>query len=259
MLELELEWEKTVESIVESPPVRYGPWQAGEGSAVATEAPATAAELTRPAGARPVSQRLAKRALDLVCATVLLAALVPLLLVVAVLIKLSSPGPILFAQRRIGKDGQPFTMYKFRTMMADNDASIHQAYTRALIKGAAPTHGGVFKLRRDPRVTEVGRILRATSLDEIPQLVNVLQGDMSLVGPRPPLSYEVELYGPRERGRLAVTPGLTGLWQVSGRSALNFQQMIDLDLAYIEHWSIWLDLRILFRTPFVVLTRQGAH
>src|SRR6185295_6235045 len=127
-----------------------------------------------------------------------------------------------------------------------------------LIEGKAESTGNTFKMRNDPRITPVGRILRRLSLDELPQLINILRGEMSLVGPRPPLPYEVEQYGPRELGRLTVTPGLTGLWQVSGRAVLNFHQMIDLDLAYIERWSIWLDLKILAQTPLVVLTGRGA-
>jgi lipopolysaccharide/colanic/teichoic acid biosynthesis glycosyltransferase len=127
-----------------------------------------------------------------------------------------------------------------------------------LIQGTAQATGNTFKLQNDSRITPVGRVLRRLSLDELPQLINVLRGEMSLVGPRPPLPYEVAQYGPRELGRLSVPPGLTGLWQVSGRAILNFHQMIDLDLAYIERWSLWLDLKILARTPLVVLTGRGA-
>ena len=151
-----------------------------------------------------------------------------------------------------------FCLYKFRTMFANNDQAIHQAYYRALINGEAKPLDGTFKLTYDPRITPIGRFLRRFSLDELPQLLNVLKGDMSLVGPRPPIPYEVELYRPRERSRLSVIPGITGLWQVSGRNSLNFQQMIDLDLAYIERWSLWLDIQILARTVFVVATGRGA-
>jgi lipopolysaccharide/colanic/teichoic acid biosynthesis glycosyltransferase len=150
-------------------------------------------------------------------------------------------------------------MYKFRSMYSNNDDSQHQAYYRSLIAGTAQSEGGSFKLTADPRITPLGRILRRSSLDELPQLINVLRGEMSLVGPRPPLAYEVELYDERALQRLTVTPGITGLWQVSGRSKLNFQQMIDLDLTYISTWSLWLDLRILLRTPFVVVAVMGAH
>ncbi len=203
-------------------------------------------------------QLAVKRGIDLVAAIVLLLVLLPLLLITAALVKFSSPGPILFRQRRVGKGGREFWMYKFRTMLPNSDASIHQTYYRALIRGEANPIGGKFKLSHDPRITPIGRLLRRTSLDELPQLLNVVKGDMSLVGPRPPIPYEVELYGLRERSRLSVTPGITGLWQVSGRNTLNFQQMIDLDLNYIEHWSVWLDLVILFRTCIVVLTGRGA-
>jgi lipopolysaccharide/colanic/teichoic acid biosynthesis glycosyltransferase len=149
-------------------------------------------------------------------------------------------------------------MAKFRTMTADNDPATHRQYYCALIRGEVAANNGTFKLARDPRITRVGRVLRRYSLDELPQLINVLRGEMSLVGPRPPISYEVELYGERDRLRLSVTPGLTGLWQVSGRNQLNFQQMVDLDIEYVESWSFWLDLVILARTPLVVITGRGA-
>jgi len=200
----------------------------------------------------------AKRVLDVVCALVLLAVLAPVLLVVAVLVRIDSPGPIIFHQQRIGVGGRPFVMYKFRTMQVQSDVRLHQVYYADLIKGSAQPRNGLFKLTDDPRVTRVGHILRRFSLDELPQLVNIVRGDMSLVGPRPPLPYEVDLYGPRDRLRLEVLPGLTGLWQVSGRSRLGFQEMIELDLAYIEQWSIWLDLWIMLRTPLVVLGGSDA-
>jgi lipopolysaccharide/colanic/teichoic acid biosynthesis glycosyltransferase len=196
--------------------------------------------------------------LDVVCAIVLLILLAPVLLVIAGLVRLDSPGPVLFRQQRIGAWGRVFVMYKFRTMRQEGDVSIHQAYYADLIRGTAQPRNGLFKLSDDPRITRTGRILRRYSLDELPQLVNILQGHMSLVGPRPPIPYEVDHYGPRERRRLEVTPGLTGLWQVSGRSRLSFQEMIELDLTYIEHWSIWLDLWIMLRTPLVVLGGAGA-
>ncbi len=199
-----------------------------------------------------------KRALDVVGAVLLLIAVTLLLLAVAMLVRLDSSGPILFRQQRIGLGGRVFVMYKFRTMSVDSDAGIHQAYYSGLISGTAEPSNGVFKLSHDPRVTNSGGVLRRFSLDELPQLMNVLRGDMSLVGPRPPIPYEVEQYGPREWLRLEVPPGLTGLWQVSGRNLLDFQQMIELDLAYIERWSIWLDLWIMARTPFVVLAARGA-
>jgi lipopolysaccharide/colanic/teichoic acid biosynthesis glycosyltransferase len=199
-----------------------------------------------------------KRIVDVVLALVLLLSLLPVIVCIAVAIRLSSPGPVIFRQQRVGKAGRLFWMYKFRTMVTNSDAQIHAAYYRSLVRGEAAPIDGAFKLARDPRVTRVGRFLRRASLDEVPQLVNVLRGEMSLVGPRPPIPYEVELYGVRERQRLTVLPGLTGLWQVSGRSLLSFQEMIDLDLAYIQHWSIWLDLRILLWTPLVVIAGLGA-
>jgi lipopolysaccharide/colanic/teichoic acid biosynthesis glycosyltransferase len=151
-----------------------------------------------------------------------------------------------------------FWFYKFRTMFQNNDSARHREYYALLVRGHAPSTAGAYKMAHDPRVTSLGRVLRRSSLDEIPQLLNVLKGDMSLVGPRPPIPYEVEMYGPREMARLSVTPGLTGLWQVSGRSTLNFQQMVELDLAYITHWSLLLDLLILLKTPWAVVTGRGA-
>ena len=201
---------------------------------------------------------LAKRVFDVTVAVVLLVVLAPVLACVALAVRLSSPGPILFVQPRLGKNGRTFTMYKFRTMRPGGDPAVHRAYVRALICGAAEPQDGAFKLSDDPRVTRVGRFLRRFSLDELPQLLNVLKGNMSLVGPRPPLAYEVELYSARDRGRLSVAPGLTGLWQVSGRSELTFQEMVDLDLEYIERWSMWLDLKILIRTPLIVIIGRGA-
>jgi lipopolysaccharide/colanic/teichoic acid biosynthesis glycosyltransferase len=204
------------------------------------------------------AQLILKRSVDVVLALLLLLGLLPVCLLAVEAVWLSSPGPIVFRQQRAGKDGRLFWMYKFRTMVTNGDSQIHAAYYRQLVSGEAAPIDGAFKLARDPRVTRVGRFLRRTSVDEIPQLVNVLTGDMSLVGPRPPIPYETELYGPRERRRLDVVPGITGLWQVSGRSSLSFQEMIDLDLAYIANWSIWLDLKILLLTPLAVLTGTGA-
>ena len=209
------------------------------------------------ANAHEAAKKL-KRVLDMLTAAITLLVLLPLLATVALLVWLSSPGPILFRQKRVGINGATFTLFKFRTMYHGASSAIHQAYYKALIEGTADKTGNTFKLKNDPRITPVGRMLRRLSLDEVPQLINVLRGEMSLVGPRPPLPYEVEQYGPRELGRLMVQPGLTGLWQVSGRAILNFHQMIDLDLAYIERWSLWLDLQILARTPLVVLTGRGA-
>jgi lipopolysaccharide/colanic/teichoic acid biosynthesis glycosyltransferase len=199
-----------------------------------------------------------KRLLDVVVALTVLIVLLPVLLTIALLVRLSSPGPIIFKQQRLGRDGRRFGFYKFRTMVAHNDPSAHQAYSTALIRGVAAPIGRTYKLAADPRVTCVGAILRRYSLDELPQLFNVVCGEMSLVGPRPPLPFESDLYGEREWRRLAVLPGMTGLWQVSGRCALNFQEMVELDIQYIEGWSLWLDLMILARTPVAVLSGDGA-
>lgn len=209
----------------------------------------------------PGIQFALKRSLDLFGALVGGLLISPLLLALAVAVKLDSPGPVLFRQRRIGQGGRPFTFYKFRTMQHNNDPEIHKDYVSALIREESEElkgDGGSYKIEADPRVTRLGRLLRRTSLDELPQLFNVLRGDMSLVGPRPPIDYEVELYGERELGRLAVLPGMTGLWQVSGRAQTTYQQMVDLDLEYIRTWSFLLDLRILAKTVGVVLVRRGA-
>jgi lipopolysaccharide/colanic/teichoic acid biosynthesis glycosyltransferase len=207
---------------------------------------------------RTAAEVTAKRAIDISCALLLLIFSLPLFLLIAIVVRLGSPGPILFRQQRMGASGRLFVMYKFRTMVADNDSSIHQDYYSNLIRGDAQPTNSIFKLVDDPRIIRTGRLLRRFSLDELPQLLNVLQGNMSLVGPRPPIPYEVELYNPRERLRLQATPGLTGLWQVSGRNRLTFQQMVELDLTYIERWSLWLDLWIILRTPLAVLAPQDA-
>jgi len=200
----------------------------------------------------------AKRTLDVLAAAALLLILLPVLILVAAAVFVSSPGPILFRQQRVGFAGRLFWFYKFRTMYDGNDPSAHLAYYRQLVVGEAQPTGRSFKLANDPRVTPVGRTLRRYSLDEFPQLFNVLKGDMSLVGPRPPIPYEADLYGTRELERLRVRPGLTGLWQISGRSELTFQEMIDLDLAYIAQWSLVNDLSIIARTPWVIISGRGA-
>ena len=174
---------------------------------------------------------------------------------------MESSGPALFRQERLGKNGAPFTFYKFRTMVDGNDPSIHQKYVEQLItQGSEAAKGdtGSFKIGNDPRVTRFGRILRRTSIDELPQLINMLLGDMSLVGPRPPLRYEVELYSARAMRRLEVRPGITGLWQVSGRCQTTFDEMVDLDIEYVDNWSLGLDAKIILRTIPVVFGRKGA-
>ena len=194
----------------------------------------------------------AKRGLDVLVSVVVLILCLPGLAVVAVLVKLSSRGPVLFRQERIGRDGRPFVMYKFRTMREG---------ASAVCRDSLPPNevcGPVFKLRRDPRVTPIGRVLRVSSLDELPQLWNVLRGDMSLVGPRPPLPTEVLLYNPLHRRRLSVPPGLTGPWQIAGRSEVDFETWMRMDLQYIDDWSLLTDLRILARTIPAVLSGRGA-
>jgi lipopolysaccharide/colanic/teichoic acid biosynthesis glycosyltransferase len=207
--------------------------------------------------------RMVKRILDVSVAALLLIALSPVFLVCALLVWRSSPGPILFRQERIGEGGQPFTFLKFRSMRANSDPSLHQEYVAAFISGQAEQQPSgqraMYKLTRDPRVTTAGHWLRKTSLDELPQLLNVLRGDMSMVGPRPPIRYELDHYRPEHFSRLAVKPGITGLWQVSGRSLTTFEEMVALDISYIQHPSIVEDLRILLKTVPVVFRQSGAQ
>jgi exopolysaccharide biosynthesis polyprenyl glycosylphosphotransferase len=199
-------------------------------------------------------QLMAKRGLDILGAAFGLLVLGPLVMLpVAVAIRLTSPGPILFRQRRSGLHGRQFTMYKFRTMVSNAEM------LRAELEAFNEVTGPAFKMEHDPRVTPLGRFLRRTSLDEFPQFWNVLLGDMSLVGPRPPIPSEVDKYDPWHRRRLSMKPGLTCLWQISGRSAVGFDQWMKLDLEYIDHWSLMLDLRILARTIPVVLSGFGAR
>lgn len=193
-----------------------------------------------------------KRAIDVAGALAGLIVLSPALLVVAAIIRMDSAGSPLYSQTRVGLSGRRFKMFKFRTMRCDSDTAVHEKYVQSLIVSGAGADrrndSGAFKLDDDPRITRVGAWLRKNSIDELPQLLNVLVGDMSLVGPRPPLPYEVELYTPRHRRRLDVVPGMTGLWQVSGRNRTTFEEMIDLDLLYIENRSTMLDLTILLKT-----------
>jgi lipopolysaccharide/colanic/teichoic acid biosynthesis glycosyltransferase len=169
-----------------------------------------------------------------------------------VAIKLDSPGPMFYRQQRVGKDGRRFGMVKFRSMRQDAERLLDE------LRAQNEATGPLFKMRRDPRVTGVGRVLRRWSLDELPQLFNVLKGEMSLIGPRPPLPSEVEQYEDWQHGRLRLVPGMTGLWQVSGRSEVPFHDMVRLDLHYIRNWSLGLDLEILLRTIPAVLTNRGA-
>lgn len=201
------------------------------------------------------------RALDLVLTTVMIVCLSPLLAAITVAVRLDSPGRVVFRQRRLGRCLKPFTLNKFRTMREGTPDDTHREYVLALIAGNDTARGEgrpLFKLTEDERVTRLGHLLRRTSLDELPQLFNVLRGDMSLVGPRPPIPYEVERYPADWFARFAVKPGLTGLWQVSGRSELDLREMVALDVEYIERRSPWLNVTILARTIPAVLNRQGA-
>jgi exopolysaccharide biosynthesis polyprenyl glycosylphosphotransferase len=195
---------------------------------------------------------LLKRSLDWVGALALLLTTWPLWIAAALAIRLESAGPVFFVQRRCGRFGRVFPCLKFRTMVVDAEGH------RAALEDHNEQSGPVFKMRNDPRVTRVGRVLRRYSIDELPQLINVLVGHMSLVGPRPPLPAEVERYELHHRARLSVRPGLTCLWQVSGRSDIGFEQWMDLDLQYIDRWSIWLDLKILLKTIPAVISARGA-
>lgn len=194
-----------------------------------------------------------KRLFDILVALVMLILASPVMIVTAILIKLTSRGPIIFKQIRVGQGGRHFWCYKFRSMVVDAEAQ------RQHLMHLNEATGPVFKIKCDPRVTRVGAIIRRYSIDELPQLFNVLRGDMSIVGPRPPLPCEVECYSPRERGRLAVRPGLTCLWQIGGRSSLNFDRWVELDLFYIETMSFANDIKIVLKTIPAVLSGSGAH
>lgn len=208
--------------------------------------------------------RTVKRTMDIVGSILLLFFGSPIFILIAIAVKVTSPGPVFYRQQRTGQYGIPFYLLKFRSMHVGNDSGVHKQYVQQLIAGTASRqdtstrHKAVYKLTRDPRVTLVGRFLRKTSLDELPQFFNVLKGEMSLVGPRPPIDYEVERYEVWHRRRLLeAKPGITGLWQVNGRNRLSFDDMVRLDLRYAKMWSPWLDLAILLRTPKAML--EGAH
>ena len=210
--------------------------------------------------------RMMKRMMDILGSVLALVFFSPIFLVVAVAVKATSRGPVFFRQPRIGQYGNSFVFLKFRSMHVDNDAAVHKEYVQQLIAGKAdknPSNGngqGVYKLTTDSRITRVGAFLRKTSLDELPQFYNVLKGEMSLVGPRPPVPYEVEAYDIWHRRRLLeAKPGITGLWQVSGRSSVKFDDMVRLDLHYARNWSPWMDIKILLRTPGAVVLGEGAH
>ena len=222
---------------------------------------------------------LLKRWTDIIFASIMLFLALPVMVLCAIAVKLDSEGPIIFAQERVGAkvrgknnrrawEVTPITVFKFRTMYYNTSPELHRKFVEALMNKDEDTmaklNGGnldaknKYKMTRDPRITRVGAFLRKTSLDELPQLFNILRGDMSLVGPRPALAYEVNMYKPEYIERLSAKPGLTGWWQVVGRSQVEFDQMIDMDLYYIEHQSFWLDLKIIFQTPFAILKSKGA-
>lgn len=222
--------------------------------------------LARMAKKRPA--QFIKRIIDFFGSLFALVFFSPLFLIIAFLIKLSSDGPVFFKQERVGLLGKRFMFLKFRTMFKDNDPTIHKEFVKKLICGEQNTTGGkedtnqecAYKITRDPRVTTVGEFLRKTSLDELPQFINVLRGEMSLVGPRPPIPYECAEYEIWHRRRvLEMKPGITGLWQVKGRSRTTFDEMVRMDIQYIQNWSIWLDIKILVKTPLAVITGKGAY
>ncbi len=207
-------------------------------------------------GVLPVQHRatrLVQRAFDVLASLFFLLLLLPLFLLLAALVKASSPGPVLFIQKRVGKDGKEFPLFKFRSMVQDAER------LRRALEAQNERSGPVFKMKNDPRITPVGNVLRRFSLDELPQLFNVLKGEMSMIGPRPALPSEVANYTPRQMQRLSVTPGLTGLWQVSGRAAVSFEHSVELDLHYIQNQSVGLNLRIILMTIPAVLGGDGAY
>jgi lipopolysaccharide/colanic/teichoic acid biosynthesis glycosyltransferase len=215
-----------------------------------------------PTGVRARAHRVLKRGLDIIGSLGFLVTMAPVFAVIAVLVKLTSKGPVFFRQERIGEMARPFKMVKFRTMFTGSDSAIHQAFVTQFITSGGqsePVKDAPFKIANDPRITPLGHFLRKTSLDELPQFWNVLCGEMSLVGPRPPLAYEVEKYKQWHCRRvLEAKPGITGLWQVTGRSRTTFDEMVRLDLRYARKRSVWNDIRILLATPGAVVGGKGA-
>ncbi|MGQ9455882.1 MAG: sugar transferase [Armatimonadota bacterium] len=215
-------------------------------------------------GHKPFKQYRMKRVLDVIAALIGLILAAPLAAIIAVLIKLTSPGPVLFKQVRVGKDGREFVLYKFRSMHVGSDDSRHREYIKLFIEGRddelRKLQGDkkLYKMTSDDRVTPIGKFLRRTSLDELPQLINVLRGEMSMVGPRPHLPYEVELYKDWHRRRLEGMPGITGWWQIHGRSRVPFDGAVRMDLWYLEHQSLILDIRIMLRTITKAIVGRGA-
>jgi lipopolysaccharide/colanic/teichoic acid biosynthesis glycosyltransferase len=217
--------------------------------------------LTEPARSATAWTRAGKPLFDLVVASLCLMILCPLLVAAAILIRLTTPGPALFRQTRIGRDNRPFVLYKFRSMYTGTTDEVHRQYVRELLTQAQPAKGGqrgLYKLEDDPRITPLGRLLRRTSIDELPQLVNVIRGEMSLVGPRPVLPWEAKVIGETHGERFEVRPGITGLWQVSGRCTLTMRQALELDAEYARRQSFGLDLMILLKTVPAVLSTRGA-
>ena len=207
---------------------------------------------------------MTKRAFDVLLVVAGLVVLWPVFVLTAIVIKLDSPGPVLYRQARIGERGRAFVMFKFRSMHANSDPGLHQAHVSRLIQqNLTPEQlnggqKGSLKMENDPRITRVGNFIRKTSIDELPQVFNVLRGEMSMVGPRPPLPYEVELYKKWHCRRLDVPLGITGLWQVKGRNQVSFDEMVRMDLEYIERQSLWLDMVILLQTPWALISARGA-
>lgn len=217
-------------------------------------------------GSRKKSLLMVKRALDITISALVILMLSPVYIAISLAIKLTSEGPVLFRQQRVGQFGKLFTVFKFRSMKVNSDHAVHKDYVMKLIQNQAEPKGtddsgnGVYKLTADPRITRVGQFLRRTSLDELPQFFNVLKGDMSLVGPRPPIPYELAAYQTWHRRRiLEAKPGVTGLWQVTGRSSVKFDDMVRLDLRYATSWTLWMDIKILLMTPLAVIKGAGAY
>jgi lipopolysaccharide/colanic/teichoic acid biosynthesis glycosyltransferase len=204
----------------------------------------------------------AKRILDIVFTLLILLPLLITIGIVAILIKLDSEGPVFFRQKRVGLNGEEFTLLKFRSMYVNSDESIHrqavEQYMKGTILNERAEDGSLFKLGNDPRITRIGRFIRKTSIDELPQFFNVLRGEMSLVGPRPPLPYEVASYSSQHWLRLSGKPGLTGTWQVYGRSKVSFQEMVEMDIEYLQQQSLWQDLKLIALTPTIMISGRGG-
>ena len=209
-------------------------------------------------------KRVEKRVFDLLIGTIILILISPFILIIAIIIKIDSPGPAIYKQIRVGENGRVFTMYKFRSMFNNNDNAVHQQHVTRLIKqNLSPEQvngnkDGTLKMEDDPRITRVGHFIRKTSLDELPQLFNVLRGEMSLVGPRPDVPYAVELYKEWHKRRFESLPGMTGWWQVKGHNRVSYEEMMRMDIYYIEHMSLWMDIKILFLTPLEIISGKGA-